>query len=211
MEDLNTQMHPLKKMDRTIFEQIDRFKTSPNYTALTDFYNNLDEEQQKLAKGGIILVLFLVPVLFLSILWWQNQNIREDHELRMAIMNKAQQVIGESRGVLAIGPQLISQAPIDSEEMLMSRVSNAIAGSGMDTNKISRAEFNTTNVSEKILQTESVLNFTNLSNEELVNLFSSLINREKMRISEVTINRNPDTGLLIGNFRIIHLAMIQQK
>lgn len=211
MQETNAGIHPVKKIDRAIFEQIDKFKTTPNYTVLTDFYNNLEEEQQKLAKGVIILVLFLIPMFVLTLLWWQNQNIRDDYNLRMSIMNKAQQLIGESRGVTAIGPQIISQAPIDSEEMLMSRVSNAIAGSGMDTNKITRGEFSTTNVSEKILQTESVLNFTNLSNDELVNLFSSLITREKMRISEVTINRNSDTGLLVGNFRVIHLAMIPQN
>lgn len=211
MEDLNASIHPFKKMDRAIFEQIDRFKTTPNYNVLTDFYNNLEEEQQKLAKGGVILVLFLIPFIVLTILWWQNKNIREDYELRLSIMNKAQQLIGESRGVMAVGPQLISQAPIDSEDMLMSRVANAIAGSGMDTSKISRGEFSTTNISEKILQTESVLNFTNVSNDELVGLFSSLITREKMRISEVSINRNADTGLLVGNFRVIHLAMIPQN
>ena len=196
-------------MDRAIFEQIDRFKTTPNYTQITDVYNNLEEEQQKLVKGGIMLVLFLFPFIVLTVLWWQNQSIREDLELRTTIMNKAQQIIGESRGVTAISPELISMSPIDSEDMLMSRISNAISGSGMDTNKITRGEFVTTNVSEKIFQTESVINFTNLSTDELMNMFTNLIRREKMRISEVTINRNADTGLLIGNFRLIHLSLIQ--
>lgn len=209
MEDTSIKTPYLKKMDRAIFEQIDRFKTTPNYTQITDVYNNLEEEQQKLVKGGIMLVLFLLPFIVLTVLWWQNKNIREDLELRTTIMNKAQQIIGESRGVTAISPELISMSPIDSEDMLMSRISNAISGSGMDTNKITRGEFVTTNVSEKIFQTESVINFQNLSTDELMNMFTNLIRREKMRISEVTINRNADTGLLIGNFRLIHLSLIQ--
>ncbi|MES2527175.1 MAG: hypothetical protein V4598_08800 [Bdellovibrionota bacterium] len=199
----------MKRMDKAIFEQIDRFKTTPNYNLLTDVYNNLEEEQQKLAKGAVILVLFLIPTLVLSILWWQNQSVRGDLELRTAIMNKTQEIIGQSRGVMAISPEIISQSPIDSEGMLMSRVSNAIAGGGIDTNKISRGEFTTTNISEKIFQTEAVLNFTNLSTDELMNLFTSLIRREKMRISEVTITRNADSALLVGNFRVIHLSAIQ--
>ncbi len=199
----------MKRMDKAIFEQIDRFKTTPNYNLVTDFYNNLEEEQQKLVKGGVILVLFLVPALVLSILWWENQSVRGDLELRTAIMNKTQEIIGQSRGVSAISPEIISQSPIDSEGMLMSRVSNAIAGGGVDTNKISRGEFTTTNISEKIFQTEAVLNFTNLSTDELMNLFTSLIRREKMRISEVTITRNADSALLVGNFRVIHLSAIQ--
>ncbi len=207
MDDVNVPY--MKRMDKAIFEQIDKFKTTPNYNLLTDFYNNLEEEQQKLLKGGVILVLFLIPALILSILWWQNQSVRNDLELRTAIMNKTQEIIGQSRGVSAISPEIISQSPIDSEGMLMSRVSNAIAGNGLDTNKISRGEFNTTNISEKIFQTEAVLNFSNLSTDELMNLFTSLIRKEKMRISEVTITRNADSGLLIGNFRVIHLAAIQ--
>ncbi len=209
MEDTSGNVPYLKRMDRAIFEQIDRFKTTPNYTQITDVYNNLEEEQQKLVKGGIMLVLFLFPFVVLTFLWWQNQSIRADLEMRTAIMTRAQQIIGESRGVTAISPELISSSPIDSEDMLMSRISNAISGSGMDTNKISRGEFITTNVSEKIFQTESVVNFSNVSTDELMNMFTNLIRREKMRISEVTINRNPDTALLIGSFRIIHLSLIQ--
>jgi len=209
MDDLNTKIPYMKKADRAIFEQIDKFKTTPNYTVLTDFYNNLEEEQQKLLKGGVMLMLFLIPTITLSFLWWQNQNARSELDLRQAIMNKTQEIIGQSRGVTAISPQIISQDPIDSESMLMSRLSNALAGNGMDTNKISRGEFTTTSISEKIFQTEAVLNFTNLSTDELVNMFTSLIRREKMRVSEVSITRNPDSGLLVGNFRVIHLSAIQ--
>lgn len=211
MEDISGKIPVLKKMDTAVFEQIDRFKTTPNYTAITDVYNNLEEEQQKVLKGGIILVMFLIPLMILTFFWWQNKNIREDYEIRMTIMNKAQQIIGESQGVTAISPEIISSNPIDSEGMLTSRISNAIAGTGMDTSKISRGEFITTNVSEKIFQTEAVLNFSNVSTDELVNLFSGIISREKMRISEVSINRNPDSGFLIGNFRVLHLSMIQPE
>lgn len=198
-----------KRADRAIFEQIDKFKTTPNYTALMDFYGNLDEEQQKLFKGGTLLVLILLPVIVLSVLFFQNQKVREEYELRMSIMTRAQQIIGESRGVTSIGPAIISQNPIDDESMLTSRVANAVAGTGMDTSKISRGEFSTNNISEKILQTEAELSFNNVSNDELVNLFSNLISREKMRISEVTVNRNADTNLLSGRFRVIHLSAIQ--
>ncbi len=210
MEDINSKIPYFKRMDRAIFDQIDKFKTTPNYTAVTDVYNNLEEEQQRVFKGAIILVMFLIPFVILTFLWWQNKTIREDFEIRMTIMNKAQQIIGESQGVTAISPEIISQNPIDSEGMLTSRISNAVSG-GMDTNKLSRGEFITTNISEKIFQTEAVLNFTNVSTDELVNLFSGIISREKMRISEVTINRNADTGLLFGNFRVIHLSMIQPE
>jgi hypothetical protein len=209
MEDLNTKVPYLKKMDRAIFEQIDKFKTTPNYTVLTDFYNGLEEEQQKVLKFGVLVTTLLVPFLLISFLVWQNGNIRTDLDIRTQIMNKAQQIIGESRGVTAISPEIISQNPIDSEEMLTSRISNAVAGQGVDTNKISRGEFSTNNISEKIFQTEAVLNFANMSTDELVNVFVGIIQREKMRISEVTINRNADTGLLGGNFRVIHLATIQ--
>lgn len=209
MEDTNARTNPLKQMDRSIFEQIDKFKTTPNYTVLTDFYNNLEEEQQKLFKFGTLLALVLIPVILLSFLWWQNQNVREELALRTQIMNKAQQIIGESLGVSSVSPQIISQNPIDSEDMLMSRISNTIGGTGIDTSKITRGEFVTTNISEKIFQTEAVINFTNLSTDELMNMFTNLIRKEKMRVSEVTINRNADTGLLYGNFRVIHLATIQ--
>ncbi len=48
MEDFNKTSHPLfKRVDRAVFERIDKFKTTPGYNNLQDFYNGLEEEQQK--------------------------------------------------------------------------------------------------------------------------------------------------------------------
>ena len=208
MEDTNARMHPLKKMDRAIFEQIDRFKTTPNYTAITDFYNGIEEEQQKLVKGGVILALILIPLLFLSVLWWQNQSIRSDLELRTALMNKANEIIGQSRGVSAVSPEIIAQSPIDSDSMMTSRISGVLSGTGVDVSKLSVNGFSTTNISEKIMRSEADINFNNISTDELMNALTNLIRREKFRISTITVTRSPETNLLTGNFHGIHFSTI---
>lgn len=61
MEDINAKVPLFKKLDKALFAQIDKFKSTPNYNLIQDFYNSLEEEQQKVFKAIVILCLFLIP------------------------------------------------------------------------------------------------------------------------------------------------------
>lgn len=208
MEDFNTKQPLFKKIDRSVFEQIDKFKLSPNYAQVQDFYNGLDEEQQKLFKAGVNAVLVLLPLLILGVLWWQNYQLREDLEVRATIMQKAQEIIGQKQSMSNVAPQILSQNPIDSAAMMTSRLSGVLSASGVDTAKVNVSNFSSSSISSNVMRSEADVAFSNLTTDELVNLFTSLIQREKFRIESVDIRRSADTNLLTGQFHAIHFSLI---
>ena len=210
MEEIKS--HPLfHKIDQAIFDRIDKFKQSPGYNPVSDFYNALEEEQQKLFKGFIILMTFILPVVILGFMAWQNNNLKEDLNLRMSIVSKANEIIGQSQGLLQVAPEVFSSNPIESESMMTSKVSELMSSMSIDLSKIQISGFNSEPVSNSSMKSSAKFTFTNVTTEELMNIFTLLISREKFRISAVDIKRNPDSSLLAGNFHGIHYSTFAPK
>lgn len=205
MEDLNSTKVPyFKRIDRAVFERIDKFKLSPGYNNLQDFYNGLEEEQQKVFKAAIVFLIFFLPTVFLGLVVWQNNNLKADLDTRIALISKANEIIGQRQGLRDVSPNILSDNPIDGDSMMTSRLSNLLSGIGMDLSKLQVENYNGELTSGTIQRAEADFKFTNLSTDELMNIFTSMIQREKFRIQSVDIKRNNETNLLQGSFRAIH-------
>lgn len=210
MEEINTGKIPLfKKIDKALFEKINQFKLTPSYNSLQDFYNALEEDQQRLLKAIVILILFLLPVMFVGFAWWQNNSLQDDLNIRISIIKKANEIIGQKQSLRDISPEILSESPIDGESMMTSRLSNLLSSASIDLSKIKTSGYEGSMISNSIMRSESDFSFNNLSTDELMNLFTAMIQREKFRIESVNITRNAENNLLQGKFHAIHLSNIQ--
>ncbi|WP_408097030.1 hypothetical protein ACJVC5_18500 [Peredibacter sp. HCB2-198] len=209
VEDVNNSIPLFKKIDRSVFERIDKFKLTPGYNNLQDFYNGLEEEQQKLFKAVVILLIFLLPTMILGLVWWQNTSLKEDLATRQALITKANEIIGQNQGLREIFPSVLSQNPIDGQDMMSSRMSNMLSAAGIELSKIQVKNYNGEMISSVVMKSEADFAFSNITTDELMNVFVNMIQREKFRIQSVDIKRNNDTGLLQGQFHAIHFSNAQ--
>lgn len=209
MDDTNNSLPVFKKVDRAVFDRIDKFKLTPGYNNIQDFYNGLEEEQQKVFKGAVILAIFLIPAMLISFILWQNNSIKEDLSTRVALINKANEIIGQKQGLRDISPNILSDNPIDGASMMTSRLSNMLSSIAVDLSKIQVSNYAGEMVSGTIMRSEADFAFSNLSTDELMNIFTNMIQREKFRIQSVDITRNADSNLLKGQFHAIHFSNAQ--
>lgn len=209
MDEINNSLPVFKKVDRAVFERIDKFKLTPGYNGIQDFYNGLEEEQQRVFKGAVILAIFLVPAMLISFLLWRNNSLKEDMATRIALINKASEIIGQKQGLRDISPNVLSDNPIDGASMMTSRLSNLLSSIAVDLSKIQVSNYTGEMTSGTIMRSEADFAFTNLSTDELMNIFSNMIQREKFRIQSVDITRNAETNLLKGQFHAIHFSNAQ--
>lgn len=207
MEDLNRNSIPLfKKIDREVFSRIDKFKLTPGYNQIQDFYNSLEEEQQKVFKAAVILVIFILPTVFLGFLWWQNNVLRADMNTRIDLITKANEIIGQKTSLRDVAPNILSDNPIDGASMMTSRLSNLLSAMNVDLSKIQVSNYEGTMTTTTIMRSEADFQFSNLSTDELVNIFTGMIQREKFRVQSVNITRNNETNMLKGQFHAIHFG-----
>lgn len=211
MEDLNAKIPLFKKIDKEIFTRIDKFKQTPNYTGIQDFYNGMEEEQQKVFKAAGILIIFLIPIMLVSFFMWQNNKLKSDLDLRVSIIAKANQILGQNRGLREVTPQILSMNPIDGQSMMTSRLSNLLSAMSIDLSKIQVSDFASEMISSAVNKAEANFAFNGLSTDELMNLFTGMIQREKFRISSVNIKKNPETNLLQGQFHAIHYSSVTEN
>lgn len=211
MEDFNNKGSiPLfKKADKAVFDRIDKFKLTPGYNNIQDFYNGLEEEQQKVFKAGVILSLFLVPTILLGLIAWQNNTLKKDLEIRTSLISKSNEIIGQKQSLRDVSPSIVSDSPIDGESMMTSRLSNLLSSVSVDLSKIQVKDYSGALTSGSIMRAEADFQFTNLSTDEIMNVFTAMIQREKFRIQSVEIKRNSDTNLLQGVFHAVHFGNAQ--
>ena len=195
-----------RKIDQEVFARIDQFKRTPNYNPIQDFYNGLEEEQQKLFKAIAIFLIILLPLLGLGMIWLTNKSLAEDLKIRTSLVSKANEIIGQSQSIEEIIPRVFATNPIDSESMMSSRLSGLLSQIAIDLSKIQVKSFTSDSISNNVMRAEADFAFNNLSNDELMNLFTTMISREKFRISSVEVKRNSDTNLLQGQFHAIHYS-----
>lgn len=200
-----------KKIDRAVFERIDKFKLTTSYNNIQDFYNGLEEEQQRVFKGAVILAIFLIPAMLISFILWRNNTLKEDMSTRVALINKANEIIVQKQGLRDISPNILSLNPIDGASMMTSRLSNLLSSIAVDLSKIQVSNYTGEITSGTIMRSEADFTFTNLSTDDLMNIFTNMIQREKFRIQSVEITRNADTNLLKGQFHAIHFSNAQQS
>lgn len=194
-----------KKIDINVFSAIDKFKTTANYRPIQEFYNGLDEDQQKWFKLGIVTSIFILPAILVGFLWFQNSSLRSDLELRLGTVEKINEILGQNRSLSDASPMILSQNPIDSQSMMTSRLGQVLSG-GFDLSKIQVTNFNSTAISSNVYKAEADFRFSSLSTDQMVNMMTSLIQREKFRIESFNVKRNADTNLLDGEFHAVHFS-----
>lgn len=194
-----------KKIDTGVFGAIDKFKTTPNYQPIQDFYNGLDEDQQKWLKLGVVAGLIVLPMILVGFLWLQNSSLRNDLDLRISTVEKINEILGQNRSLADASPMILSQNPIDSQSMMTSRLGQVLSGS-IDLSKVQVTNFNSTAISSNVYKAEADFRFTGLSTDQLVNMMTSLMQREKFRIESLKVLRNSDTNMLDGEFHSVHFS-----
>ena len=131
-----------RKVDQYLFEKIDIMKKSPGYQNFQDTFQALDEEQQKLAKLVVTVLMFAIPAIFIFTFWATNYSLQSDLDLRKKIVNRAQEIIKQQKRTESLTSTLLSSDVVDSQDTLNSVIITYLNGTGIDLSKFKINDFN---------------------------------------------------------------------
>lgn len=199
----------LKRLDTYIFQQLDEFRKTPGFAKIHEFYGGLEDEHQKVFKWVLLLSTFLIPFFLVLIMGLQNYSLSNEVDTRIALVERMQQIITQNSEVGGLSGQIAAPTAFNSQDELNSRLSSALASSGVDLAKIRVNNFSTESVSALLTRSEADFKFDGISTDQLMGVLTTLLQRERFRISAVQIKRNNDTNLLEGSFHGVHFGETQ--
>jgi hypothetical protein len=201
----------LKRFDAFVFAKLDEFRKTPGHQKMLEGYAGLDEDQQKFAKWGMLLTIFLLPLTIVGVVWWQNLSLDKELASRIALVESMQKIIAQSGEIGGLTNSIASPNALTSDSDLTSRLSSVLGSSGIDVSKIQVSNFASDSVTKDLTRSEADFRFQGLSTEQLVSVFTALLQRERFRISAVEITRNAENNTLDGNFHGIHFGAVQPE
>lgn len=198
-----------KRMDQALFTQVDEFKKTPAYAGLVEFYAGLEDEKQKLLKWVLLAATVLVPLILFAVLWLQNSRLDAELNARIALVARMQQIITQNSEVGGLASRIAAPSAYTSEDDLTGRVSGALNASGIEISKVRISGFTSDAVSPLLTRAEADFKFEGLTTDQMVGMFTMLLQRERFRISSVQIQRNAGSNLLDGTFHAVHFGETQ--
>jgi hypothetical protein len=199
----------LKRADSFLFLKIDEFRKTPTYGKILETYAGLEDEQQKIAKWVLIALTIALPFLLVCIMWLSNSNFESDVDNRIALVERMQRIISDNGDIGGLASSVASPVSINSDSDLTGRLSSALSSSGIDLGKMRVSNFSAESVTPTLNRAEADFRFDGLTTEQLVSVFTSLIQSERFRISAVSITRNSKSNLLDGTFHGVHFGEVQ--
>ena len=201
----------LKRFDIWLFSQLDEFRKTPGYAKLLESYAGLDDDKQKAAKWLLLTSTCLIPLVLVTLMWWHNSKAEKDLAMRIALVERMQQIIAQNGEIGGLINVVASPMALTNESDLTGRLSGTLSGAGIDLAKVRVNNFTSDNVTNELVRAEADFTFDGLSTDQLVSLFTSLLQQERFRIASVQISRNSSTNLLEGNFHGVHFGSVQSQ
>lgn len=197
---------PFKKIDSFIFEKIDQFKTGPVYLKLLELINNIPYEYRQHLNQSIILLLFIIPGIFLSVVFYTNYSLKQKLDIKKQILQKSTQILSTQSDLQETKRALFSYPVIKDQGDLDAKIRSSATKATIDLKNITTQDYLLENPTDQIFVSQLTVQFSKLSYPQLIDFLNQLMRFEKVKVSSITINKNPDLGLLDGNFQLTYYS-----
>lgn len=191
-----------KKIDSFVFKQVDLFKASPIYVKIQEPLNLIDDDLRLVINNILSCIVILIPLIFIGILMFNNYRLKKEITLKKEIINQSNEILLNKNEIQNFANNFFTNSTIDSDAAMNGRIKNLCSSIGMDPNKVNVSNFTTEPSFAKSNKVIATVNFSKLSTNDLANLLSGLLEKERMRISGVSIRKNPTDTQLEGYFQV---------
>ena len=198
---------PMKVIDEMVLGHLDKVKDLPAYQKVVDSYNLIDDTQQSIANGILMVFVLLMPLLMVLIFAGWTSSLKSELETHEEIIAKASTIVSKTNEVKKASEKTLGRA-ITSESSLKTKVSSLLNGTQIDPSKIivsNYDNFENSNISE----VSATIQFKELSSKNIFKLFEKLYVFNKFKPKAINIKKDPKIQLLEGTIEIIYYGKLE--
>jgi hypothetical protein len=196
----------LKQVDEALLKQADKVVNSVAFSKIKESLANLEDEKRGIVIHFISLILILIPLLIVGIVYLSNSSLKKELALKEKIYHLAEDVIADRHQIESVAMNLINNSNIDSEIALQSRIKGMLSGTKVDANKITISDFSLNPSFNQSNQITASINIQKFSSSDLTDLLNGMVNREKFKVLNLNLKKNPETAQIEGTIQVIFNA-----
>lgn len=195
-----------KNLDQFLFSKLEKLQDHPEYQKINDAYAAAEERIQEVVKALLAISIIAIPLLVISFFSMSNSSLRENLKLKEEIISMSHEYIQEQALIRSAESSILGRKTVLDQGELQTKITSVVNSSGVDSANIQVSNFEANDLKGNIIEARMNLKYTSLSNDNLFNLLSGLVNREKIKIDTLVINKNQATNLLDGLLTIYYFS-----
>jgi len=195
-----------KKIDETLFKQIDLLKSNRVYHAILSKLSELPDVQQRLIGQVLTFSVIFVPLIILTFTLVGNYKLREEIEVRKKILNVIHQYAGQKGQLIEIGNSIASPFEITNIGEANSMIKDILDRKKIDAKKVIVDNFQLGSALKGLSMAELDLNFNNFSINEFTHVLQILLQEKRSKIAKLSIQKDSSSNFLNGSVHIVHYS-----
>lgn len=195
-----------KKIDETLFKQIDIIKNNRAYQVALSKLSELPQSQQRLVGQLLTFSVIIVPLVVLGFTFVGNYKLRQEIETRRNILHLLHQYANQKSQLIEIGNSVASSFEVSNESQASFLVKEVLDKKKIDSKKVAVENFKLEAAMKGISMAEADINFKSFSINELTNLMQGLLQEKQSKVGKLSIQKDPENNLLSGIIHIVHYS-----
>lgn len=187
----------LKTIDEASLKKLDEVQDTA-LKKVMDAYGSAEEKYQELVKAGLAVLLVALPVLIIGLFAMSNSGLKDELQLKEEIIQMASSYIEDHGRIRTAEKKILGNNLVTDQGQLQNKITAAVNSAGVDSTKMQISNFDMLELDGNIVQTKIDVKFSELSNDHLFNLLAGLINKERIKVETLTVNKNQANNLLDG-------------
>lgn len=195
-----------KKIDETLFKQIDLLKSNRAYQATLSKLSELPQSQQVLFGQLLTFSVIIIPITVLAWTFVGNYKLRQEIETRRTILNLIHQYANQKGQLIEIGNAIASPIEIVSPGAASSMIKEIVDRKKIDAKKVAVENFQMGTAMKGLSMAEADINFKEFSINDLTNVLQMLLQDKRSKVGKLSIQKDSNNNLLSGIIHIVHYS-----
>lgn len=195
-----------KRIDETLFKQIDILKSNRVYQAALSKLSEFPEAQQRLVGQILTFSVIVVPLAIFIVTFVGNYELRQEIEMRKNILNLIHQYASQKSQLIEIGNNISSPFDILTNADATTMIKGILDKKKIDAKKVVVENFQLGTALKGLSMAEADINFKEFSINDLTNFLQVLLQEKRSKVAKLSIQKDTNNNFLSGVIHIIHYS-----